>query len=200
MTNSTQQPSPPSTTAKALGIKHPRFTGFFFAINISAISRAAYLHPLKLFDDKNSVMINQEFYILRKMYENGVERPVIAITAFVHHFRSVTVSAALIRSRNGRASYDGKDGKDSRENLSHFHPELSKSSEFKSSYQYIPAFYASYIPPVTIPTCTNLTVAIGFVAFSKSITTIVSFVQYSYRCCEPGDGGRCYLLVAKTSM
>lgn len=123
----------------------PRFNGFFFAINMTnpAISRLAFHSPVAMFDT-SSLMVGQEDSIAKRLQENQNELqeligPVIAKFAFLYHFKSVTVSAAATDKKNMK--YYIINGRDSRDNLRKYHPELSSPWTSNQQRMQIPRVY-----------------------------------------------------------
>lgn len=107
---------------------YPRFNGFLFGVNITGIREAAYDHPRLLFDDK-LIMVDQEGDLVNRMVQLNTPTPKVALTAFIYHFKSVTVkkSGYIV----GKPSFD-KAGKQidqsERDDLQHYHPEFVNST------------------------------------------------------------------------
>jgi GT2 family glycosyltransferase len=93
-----------------------KFNGFFFAFRAPDIFRAEYA-PGVLFDT-DSIMVGQENTLIKRLKLQGIT-PMISHDIFVFHFKSVTVKAA---------GYVSGSGNETREDISHYHPELKGSS------------------------------------------------------------------------
>jgi hypothetical protein len=93
-----------------------KFNGFFFAFRAPEIFLAEYA-PGVLFDT-DSIMVGQEDALIQRLRRHGVT-PMISHDVFVFHFKSVTVKAA---------GYVAGSEHETREDLSHYHPELKNSS------------------------------------------------------------------------
>lgn len=90
---------------------YPRFNGFLFCINISAVSEKNIPYDEFTFFNPHDLMIHQEEHITDLFYERYIT-PVIEKYAFAYHYKSVTVAVA---GRNQKI--------DKRENLSFYHTE-----------------------------------------------------------------------------
>lgn len=150
--NLLQQRDSPRTTP-SLHKSKPRFNGFFFGVNVSAMETVAVRFPEELFDS-GSVMVGQEDAMMARMQRFNVT-PHISLGSFLYHIKSVTVSAARRnQSELMNSERKGKDGanhshQDIRENLNHYHPEMTRLQSAECPITY-PELYRKYFSSESI--------------------------------------------------
>jgi hypothetical protein len=74
----------------------PKFNGFCFGVNIAKIRPAAFTPGEYLFDP-NDLIVGQEDHLMKRMRKAKLA-PVVLYCVFLYHFKSVTVSAANIKT------------------------------------------------------------------------------------------------------